>query len=76
MSAEQLLVCRIFGQAIADYIFLKQKDVKSKTEDGLTYSLRELERFFGSRRCSNLLDMIDTKLSGNDILSKIKSQCA
>lgn len=75
MSSEEKLICAIFEQAIEDYKTLKSKRIQRKTEEGLTYSVREIENFFKSGWSSFLLDAINSDLKGRDVLGKVKSQC-
>ena len=76
MRPEELLICRIFEQAIEDYKDLKEKNIEIKKGNGTGYSFKDIERFFGSTWCARLLDMIDCNLTGSEILNRVKVQCA
>lgn len=76
MCPEEVLVCRIFEQAIEDYKDLKNKKVEQEKDASSCYSLRDIEKFFGSNWCARLLEMIDCQLTGKDILSRVQAQCA
>lgn len=76
MRPEELLICRIFEQAVEDYKDLKEKNIEIKKGNGTGYSFKDIERFFGSIWCSRLLDMIGCNLTGNEILNRVKAQCA
>ncbi len=77
MRPEEILICRIFEQAIEDYRDLKKRKLEGRdTGHGTEYSIRDIEKFFGSKWCNTLLEMIDSNLSGKDILGKIQAQCA
>ena len=72
MCPEEILACRIFEQAIEDYNDLK-KNGQEKGHDGSGfYSLKDIEHFFNSKWCARLLDVVNSKLTGQDILSKIQ----
>lgn len=71
-SPGEELICRIFEQAIEDYVFLKNKNIIQYKDRNSMYSLKDIECFFGSSWCAKLLDMIDCQLTGNDILKRIK----
>ena len=73
ITPEQILVCRIFEQAIEDYRFLKQTGAVKLNDCCCDYSVNDIEKFFSSRWCSNLLEAINSKLNGSDILKKINS---
>ena len=74
MTPEQCLVCRIFEQAIEDYRALKDTGSLKLYDCCLSYSVKDIERFFGSKWCAELLDIIHSKLKGSDILKKIQTQ--
>ncbi len=73
---EEILVCRIFEQAIEDYKDLKVKNITQEKDNSSCYSVKDIEKFFNSNWCSRLLEMIDCQLTGKDILGRIKTQCA
>lgn len=77
MRPEEVLICRIFEQAIEDYKDLKNRKLESRdTGHGTEYSIRDIEKFFGSNWCACLLEMINCQLTGKDILSRVQAQCA
>lgn len=75
MTPEQSLACGIFEQAIEDYRLLKKTGAVKLNDCCCDYSVNDIERFFGSRWCSNLLEMMNSNLSGSDVLRKIQTQC-
>lgn len=76
MRPYEVLICRIFEQAIEDYRELKDKKIAGEKDNSSCYSIRDIEQFFGSNWCTRLLEMIDSELTGNDILSRLQAQCA
>lgn len=72
MSPEEMLICRIFEQAIEDYTELKAKKLTFRDTNTGYCSISEIESFFDSDWCSDLLGMINLGLNGKEILSKIK----
>ena len=76
MRPEEVLVCRIFEQAIEDYNYLRINKIEKKSDDSGRYSIKDVENFFNSHWCAYLLDTVGCKLTGKDILGKIKAQCA
>lgn len=72
---EEILICRIFEQAIEDYKELKDKNITGEKDNSSYYSIKDIEKFFGSNWCSRLLEMINCELSGKDILHKVQAQC-
>lgn len=76
MRPEEVLICRIFEQAVEDYRDLKKRKIESRdTGHGIEYSIKDIENFFGSKWCGRLLEIIDCNLSGKDILTKLQAQC-
>lgn len=69
------LICRIFEQAIEDYIFLKDKKMLQYKDRNGMFSLKDIECFFDSKWCTRLLEMIDCQFAGKDILNRIRVQC-
>ena len=76
MRPEELLVCRIFEQAIEDYKELRKKGIEIEKDTSSFYSIKDIERFFSSKWCTRLLEMIDCQLTGADVLNRVKAQCA
>lgn len=76
MRPEEELICRIFEQTIEDYNLLKKKKVAQHQDDSGFCSFKDIEVFLGGKWCARLLEMIDSKLTGKDILHKIEAQCA
>lgn len=76
MRPEEVLICRIFEQAVEDYRDLKKRKIESRdTGHGTEYSIKDIEKFFSSKWCGRLLEIIDCNLSGKDILAKLQAQC-
>lgn len=75
MQPEEVLVCRIFEQAIEDYTELKQKKIQYRKDNSCHYSIQDIERFFNSKWSTELLRMINSELTGKDILQKVKLHC-
>lgn len=75
MLPEEVLVCRIFEQAIEDYNELKQKNIQVRKDNSSYYSIQDIERFFSSKWSTELLRMINSELTGKDILQKVKLHC-
>ena len=76
MCSEEFLICRIFEQAIEDYRELRQKDVTQNKDNSGAYSVKDIEHFFNSKWCTRLLEMINSDITGKDILHKVQLQCA
>ena len=76
MCSEELLVCRIFEQAIDDYKTLTEKNITMDKDSSGFYSIKEIEKFFKGNWCGLLLGMINSELTGRDVLSRIEVQCA
>ena len=49
MRPEEVLVCRIFEQAIEDYKDLKDKKIEREKDNSSCYSIKDIEKFFGIR---------------------------
>lgn len=75
MRPEEVLVCRIFEQAIEDYTELKQKNIQVRKDNSSYYSIQDIERFFSGKWSTELLRMINSELTGKDILQKVKLHC-
>ncbi len=73
--SEEVLVCRIFEQAIEDYRGLKQKNITQNKDNSGAYSTKDIECFFNGKWCTRLLEMIGSEATGKDILHRIQSQC-
>ena len=66
---EHELACRIFEQAIEDYRFLKKRKItEMELRDDTTIGIKEIEEFFHSSWCDGLLEAINSKLTGKDLL--------
>ena len=76
LRPEEVLICRIFEQAIEDYKELKQKNVAQNKDNSCEYSIKDIECFFNSKWCTRLLEMINSDITGKDILHKVQLQCA
>ena len=76
LRPEEVLICRIFEQAIEDYKELKQKNVAQNKDNSSAYSIKDIECFFNSKWCTRLLEMINSDITGRDILHKVQLQCA
>lgn len=78
MKPEEILICRIFEQAIEDYKELMAGKITQRIDKGTNscYSIKDIEVFFGSKWCNRLLDMINSNLTGADVLSKVRAHCA
>lgn len=75
MRPEEKLICRIFEQAAEDYMDLIKRNIESRnTRHGTEYSIKDIERFFGSKWCGRLLEMIGCNLTGEQMFSRIKTQ--
>lgn len=75
LRPEEVLICRIFEQAIEDYKELKQKNVVQNKDNSSAYSIKDIECFFSSKWCTMLLEMINSDITGKDILHKVQLQC-
>lgn len=71
MRPEEELICRIFEQAIEDYRVLKVRNILKSKDRASAFSIKELELFFNGKWSTRLLQMINSNLSGKDILSKM-----
>ena len=76
LRPEEVLICRIFEQAIEDYKELNQKNVAQNKYNSSAYSIKDIECFFNSKWCIRLLEMINSDITGKDILHKVQLQCA
>ena len=76
INAEEVLICRIFEQAIEDYKVLKANKIEKYKSRDCCYSIKDIEKFFDSKWCEHLLELIDSGLTGKDILNKVQMQCA
>ena len=76
MRVEQLLAFKILEQAIFDYKYLKKSKRTRAYDKGGAYSIKDIERFLSGNWSTRLLEMMDSKLTGSDILNRIKAQCA
>lgn len=76
MRPEEMLICRIFEQAIEDYRELKSKNITGEKDNSSCYSIKDIEQFFSGKWCTRLLEMIGSELTGNDILHKLQAKCA
>lgn len=75
MHPAEMLICRIFEQAVEDYRMLKEEGVHKKGSYNVGFcSIDDIESFFNSDWCMRLLKMIDCNLKGIDILSNIQAQ--
>lgn len=72
MLPEEVLVCRIFEQAIEDYTELTQKNIQVRKDNSSYYSIQDIEHFLNSKWSTELLNAINSELTGKDILQKIK----
>lgn len=71
---EKTLVYAILAQALFDYRTLRLNNLfKSKDSKG-TCSIQELETFFTGSWCQGLLDILNTKMTGTDILQTLKKE--
>ena len=52
LRPEEVLICRIFEQAIEDYKELKQKNVAQNKDNSSAYSIKDIECFFNSKWCT------------------------
>lgn len=74
MLSEEALACGIFEQAMSDYSDLKRKGVSKHRDGSCYYSIKEIEYFLRSRWCAQLLDMIDSTLTGKEILQTLREK--
>ena len=65
---EHELACRIFEQAIADYRYLKKHNLTKLKIKETIISIEEIEKFFRSSWCDGLLEAINSKLTGKDLI--------
>lgn len=69
----QALSYQIIKQAIDDYKMLIDKGISKDLEHGAgVYSIIEIEEFFKSNWCNNLLNTIGADINGKQLLSNIK----
>lgn len=76
MNPEEVLIYKIFEQAADDYAELRKKKTTIKKDCGCYYSIKDIESFFKSNWCARLLDIIDCKCTGIELLNKVRAQCA
>lgn len=75
----ELLCSRIIEQAVEDYRELKKKKLSSKeTKDAGFYSVDEIEEFFHSAWCNEMLLKrgLESRIDGVTILRHLKAETA
>lgn len=74
-SPEERLVYSIFSQAVEDYEELKNRKVTSRRGGNCgCYSIKDIEAFFNSKWCTNLLQLINCDLTGRDMLRRVQAK--
>lgn len=78
-ASVQLLCTRIIEQAVDDYRELKKKKLSSReTKDKGEYSITEIEEFFHSAWCNEIILKrgLESRVDGVTILRHLKSETA
>lgn len=68
------LVYEIFIQAIVDYRNLSNKTYRKKSKSAGACNIEEIEKFFNGNWCQDLLDGLNIKMTGQDILYRLKGE--
>lgn len=71
---EKSLICAIIDQALYDYRILRDTNVKKKRDNASSYSTLEIEKFFNGNWCTELIGFLDVKLTGKDIIHRLKNE--